>query len=162
VLPRLHSPRKGWSIIQHLNEAQKAERDSENLLGTLFSRKDPLRLRTGSIITVTSWNNADKASTTVFSGVLMGIRRRGVDTAFRLRNIINRLGIEIQFKVLSPLIKEIKVVRRAQKGTNKGSVKALRQANAYYLRDRPELLRNLAGALKADRVEAAQQAGRSA
>lgn len=108
---------------------------------------------------MTTWTNADKEAISSFSGVLLGVRRRGVDTAFRVRNIVNRVGIEMQYKVLSPMIKDIKVVKRAEKGQAKSGsgVRAIRQANAYFLRDRPELLRNLAGALKADRVAVGKQ-----
>lgn len=91
----------------------------------------------------------------------MGVKRSGSDYSFRLRNVVNKLGIEVQFKILSPLIKEIKVVKRAEKVPGRGGIKALRQANAYYLRDRPELLRNLGGTLRQDLLEekkfAAQQ-----
>jgi len=76
----------------------------------------------------------------------MGMRRRGVDTSFRLRNIVNKVGVEMSFKVCSPMIKEIRVVRRAEGGS--GPVKDLRRAKVNYLRDRPQMLAAIASALK--------------
>ncbi len=76
----------------------------------------------------------------------MGMRRRGVDTSFRLRNIVNKVGVEMSFKVCSPMIKEIKVVRRAE--GSKGPVKDLRRAKVNYLRERPQMLAAIASALK--------------
>jgi large subunit ribosomal protein L19 len=76
----------------------------------------------------------------------MGMRRRGVDTSFRLRNIVNKVGVEVSFKVCSPMIKEVRVVRRAE--GNKGPVRDLRRAKVNYLRERPQMLAAIASALK--------------
>ena len=76
----------------------------------------------------------------------MGMRRRGLDTSFRLRNIVNKVGIEVSFKVCSPMIKEIRVVRRAEGG--KGSISNLKRAKVNYLRGRPQMLSAIASALK--------------
>lgn len=78
--------------------------------------------------------------------------------SFRLRNIVNKVGVEISFKLLSPLIKEIRIVKRAEKAPRRGGIKAFRQANAYFIRDRPELLRNLAGAIKEDTTRERREA----
>jgi large subunit ribosomal protein L19 len=162
VPQRLLSPKKGWAVVRAHDEAARRLRDPQNLCGTLFSRRHPDRLRAGSILTVTTYTNMAKEGVSSFSGVLMGVKRTGSDYSFRLRNIVNKVGVEVQYKVLSPLIKEIKVVRKAMKNPKLGEVKALRQAQAYYLRDRPDLLKNLAGVLKQDRVEMAKQRDRSA
>lgn len=79
----------------------------------------------------------------------MGIRRRGVDTSFTLRNVISRLGVETSFKIYSPMIKEVKIVKRAEGGKTSG-VKDLKRAKVNYLRDRAGLMEKIAGALKAE------------
>jgi len=84
----------------------------------------------------------------------MGMRRRGVDTSFRLRNVVNKTGVEQVFKVCSPMIKEIKVVRRAI--GRKGPVKDLRKAKINWIREKPGILSNIASALKQDRITANQ------
>jgi len=63
-----------------------------------------------------------------------------------LRNIVNKVGVEVSFKVCSPMIKEVRVVRRAE--GNKGPVRDLRRAKVNYLRERPQMLAAIASALK--------------
>lgn len=59
---------------------------------------------------------------------------------------MNKVGIEVSFKVCSPMIKEIRVVRRAEGG--KGSISNLKRAKVNYLRGRPQMLSAIASALK--------------
>ncbi|WVW80103.1 ribosomal protein L19 [Kwoniella bestiolae CBS 10118] len=142
VPPSLLNPRKGWSIITHLN-ATSPKSEYHNL----FARRHPDRLRTGSVITVLQYTDATKKTVSPFSGVLMGIKKRGgVDTSFKLRNIVNKIGVEMSFKLNSPLIKEIKVVREA-KGRS-GQIKDLRRAKVNYLRERQGVMTSIASALK--------------
>lgn len=61
-----------------------------------------------------------------FAGVLIDIRRRGVDTGFLLRGQVTRIGVEVWFKLYSPNIEGIDVVQR--------SVKRARRAKLYYMR----------------------------
>jgi large subunit ribosomal protein L19 len=79
----------------------------------------------------------------------MGMRRRGVDTSFTLRNVIGKLGVESAFKIYSPMIKEVKIIKRAEGGRGSG-VRDLKRAKVNYLRDRAGLMERIAGALKAD------------
>lgn len=56
-----------------------------------------------------------------------------------LRNIISRTGVEMQFYVNSPHLKDIKVVQRA--GGSGAAAKQganVRRAKLFYLRDSPE------------------------
>ncbi|KAJ7086643.1 translation protein SH3-like domain-containing protein [Mycena epipterygia] len=103
------------------------------MLRNLFSRHSPKQLYPGSIITVT----ADHAPMT-FTGVLMAIRRRGPDTSILVRNIIQRTGVEMQFFVNSPHVKDIRVIQKPPKGR-------MRRAKLYYLRDAPDKMSALAG-----------------
>ena len=61
-----------------------------------------------------------------FEGVVIGIKKRGLGSAFTIRKISNGVGVERTFQTHSPLIGSIKVKR-------KGDV---RQAKLYYLRER--------------------------
>ena len=136
----LLKPRKGWSLILHQNAHFRSEADPQGLLGTMFSRRDPNRVLPGSILTINTWASTRKTRSTAFSGVLIGVRRRGIDTSVRVRNIIGRVGVETNFKIYSPLIRDVSVVRRA--GTRHGP-KAFRQSKAYFVRERPELLKSI-------------------
>ena len=64
----------------------------------------------------------------------------------------------MNYKVCSPMIKEIRVIMRAE-GT-RGTGKALGRNKAYWLRDKPELLAKIASKVKQARVEAFDAAGR--
>lgn len=133
--------------MTHVNEDLKKEVDPNGLLKTLFARRSRERLRTGSVVSVISYLKPDKTGgVSPFSGVLMKVRRRGVDTSFTLRNIVAKTGVEMSFKVCSPMIKEIKIVRKAE--GRSGPIKDLRRARANYLRDRPDMMATIASALK--------------
>ena len=61
-----------------------------------------------------------------FSGVVMSIKSRGVDTSVLLRNHLTRIATEMSIKVYSPLIQSMEVAQRA--------AKRKRRARLYYLR----------------------------
>ncbi|KAJ7667784.1 hypothetical protein DFH06DRAFT_1126503 [Mycena polygramma] len=107
--------------------------EKQQMLRQLFSRSSRYQLYPGSIITVT----VEHAPMT-FTGVLLAIRRRGPDTSFVVRNIIQRTGVEMQFFVNSPHLKDIQVIQKPPKGR-------MRRAKLYYLRDSPEKMSMLAG-----------------
>ena len=61
-----------------------------------------------------------------YEGVVIGIRNRGVNSAFTVRKISHGVGVERTFQTHSPLIDSVTVKRRGD----------VRQAKLYYLRDR--------------------------
>ena len=60
-----------------------------------------------------------------FEGVVIGKRNRGLNSAFTVRKMSNGVGVERTFQTYSPLIGNIRVVRRGD----------VRQAKLYYLRE---------------------------
>jgi large subunit ribosomal protein L19 len=60
-----------------------------------------------------------------FEGVVIGIKQRGLNSAFIVRKISHGVGVERTFQTHSPLIKGIEVKRRGD----------VRQAKLYYLRE---------------------------
>ncbi|TFK76132.1 RNA-binding domain-containing protein [Pluteus cervinus] len=124
--------RKGKGLMEHLNKSLPSP-DKQKMLQTLFSRRSPSCLRPGSIVTVT----LEHAPTT-FTGVLLSIRRRGPDTSFLVRNIIQRTGVEMQFFASSPHVKDVKVLQKPPKDR-------MRRAKLFYLRDSPEKMSMIAG-----------------
>ena len=61
-----------------------------------------------------------------YEGVVIGIRNRGVNSAFTVRKISHGVGVERTFQAHSPLIASITVKRRGD----------VRKAKLYYLRER--------------------------
>jgi len=68
----------------------------------------------------------DRTRLQAFEGVVMNIKKAGLNSAFIVRKISNGIGVERTFQMHSPLIESIAVKR-------KGDV---RQATLYYLRER--------------------------
>lgn len=60
-----------------------------------------------------------------FEGVVIGIRSRGLNSAFTVRKISHGVGVERTFQTYSPLIESISIKRRGD----------VRQAKLYYLRE---------------------------
>lgn len=145
------------SLLRTLNGHLTSQHANSGQYLDLFSRRSKERLLPGSVLTVTSYatpptpENPNPA-TTVFSGVLIASRRRhqGRDTSIRLRNLVGRTGVEVSFKVFSPLVKDIKVVQRAETSgpavvgkdgvelpRRKPALRAARRAKMYFVRDQP-------------------------
>ena len=61
-----------------------------------------------------------------FEGVVMGVKKGGLNSSFIVRKISNGIGVERTFQTHSPMIDSVKVKR-------KGDV---RQAKLFYLRER--------------------------
>ncbi|MEE8119108.1 MAG: 50S ribosomal protein L19 [Gammaproteobacteria bacterium] len=61
-----------------------------------------------------------------FEGVVIAKRNRGLNSSFTVRKISHGEGVERVFQAYSPMVHEIKVLRRGD----------VRQAKLYYLRDR--------------------------
>ncbi|GAA5863210.1 hypothetical protein JCM3774_000812 [Rhodotorula dairenensis] len=176
------APRAGGdSLLRTLNAHLSSQHPKADVYLPLFSRRARDRIRPGSVLTVTSYATAPTAenptpAATVFSGVLIGIRRRhgGRDTSIRLRNLVGRTGVEMVFKVLSPLVKDIKVVQRAETsgpavvakdGSTSGprrkpALKAARRAKMYFVRRQPDRLVSVAGIVKQAREREANQSKR--
>ena len=68
----------------------------------------------------------DRTRLRAFEGVVMGVKKGGLNSSFIVRKISSGIGVERTFQTHSPMIDSIKVKR-------KGDV---RQAKLFYLRDR--------------------------
>jgi large subunit ribosomal protein L19 len=62
----------------------------------------------------------------VFEGIVMRTRNSGIASAITVRRIASGVGVERTFKLNSPRIEKIEVVRHGQ----------VRRAKLYFLRDR--------------------------
>ncbi|KAF2467919.1 uncharacterized protein BDR25DRAFT_291368 [Lindgomyces ingoldianus] len=87
----------------------------------LFSKTNPECARVGDILLV-RMRTGDP-----FSGVCINIRRRGVDTAILLRGQLTRVGVEMWYKIYSPLVEGIEVVQRVAKRARRARLTYMRK-----------------------------------
>ena len=100
------------NIIEQIN-AEQATRELPE-----FSPGD-------TVIVSVKVREGDRERLQAFEGVVIAIKKRGLNSAFTVRKISHGTGVERVFQTQSPLIDSVKVKRR-------GSV---RRAKLYYLRD---------------------------
>lgn len=67
----------------------------------------------------------DRERLQAFEGVVIGIRNRGLNSAFTVRKMSHGVGVERTFQTHSPLIESVTLKRRGD----------VRQAKLYYLRE---------------------------
>jgi len=67
----------------------------------------------------------DRERLQAFEGVVIGIRSRGLNSAFTVRKISHGVGVERTFQTYSQLIDSVQLKRRGD----------VRQAKLYYLRE---------------------------
>ncbi|CAH7672700.1 translation protein SH3-like domain-containing protein, partial [Phakopsora pachyrhizi] len=120
---------------------------------SLFKRKHPDSVRPLSVLKVELYTNPARTTTNVFTGVLMGVRRNGTETSFRLRAIVERIGVEQKFNVFSPMIKNITVIKRAgdREGVINGKplIRRPRRNKLFYLREHPQKMPDVRKVIKA-------------
>ena len=89
--------------------------------------KDVPEFRPGDTISVqVRVKEGSRERLQAFEGVVIGIKSRGLNSAFVVRKISHGVGVERTFQTHSPLIAGIEVKRRGD----------VRQAKLYYLRER--------------------------
>ena len=90
-------------------------------------KADTPSFRPGDTVVVSvKVREGDRTRLQAFEGVVMNIKKAGLNSAFIVRKISSGIGVERTFQMHSPLIDSISVKR-------KGDV---RQATLYYLRER--------------------------
>ena len=92
----------------------------------MFSEKNPESVLPGSILQVELLGSKTSNSTNTFLAVLLGINQKGLGTTLLLRTMVTKVGVEMVIPLLSPMVRSIKVVRKAEKGEYK-------QTKLYYL-----------------------------
>ncbi|EEB93593.1 hypothetical protein MPER_07722 [Moniliophthora perniciosa FA553] len=140
IHPERHAPPpaplvQGKGLMAYLRQNLPTP-EKQALLRDLFSKHSPNRLYAGSVVNVTMEHAPFQ-----FTGVILSIRRRGPDTSFVVRNVVQRTGVEMQIFANSPHVKSIKLLQKPPKGR-------MRRAKLFYLRDSPEKMSALASGKK--------------
>lgn len=78
---------------------------------------------------------------------------------------MNKTGVEVNYKIYSPMIKKIEVIKPAggsvKTGTGAGELKDLGRAKVNYLRDKPGVMNQIASAVRATAAVGAAAPARS-
>lgn len=89
-------------------------------------------LRPGDVVQLKVEVPENKRRVSTFRGIVMAIRRSGLQSTFRIRRFLAGVGVELLFPMFSPNIKEMKVLEHRKVRRNK----------LYYLRDKMQDKRN--------------------
>ncbi|KAF1967494.1 hypothetical protein BU23DRAFT_542821 [Bimuria novae-zelandiae CBS 107.79] len=107
--------------VSALTASQLAIHDPTGARARLFDRANPECARVGDILLVRQRTGEP------FAGVCINVRRRGIDTAILLRGQLTRVGVEMWYKVYSPLVEGIEVVQRAQRKARRARLTYMRK-----------------------------------
>ena len=89
--------------------------------------KDHPEFRAGDTVEVkVKVTEGQRTRLQAFEGLVISVKKRGLNSAFIVRKISNGVGVERTFQTHSPLIDSIKVKRRG----------LVRQSKLYYIRER--------------------------
>jgi len=127
TLERIQNDMKGKSLMQYLGQ------EIINKMGlrsrqALLDWRNPDYLSAGAVVQVQMISSKTSKKRTTLTGVVIAVRRHGVATNFTIRNRILDEGVEITLPLFSPMITNIRVLRRER----------VRRAKLYYLRRSPD------------------------
>ncbi|KAI1393417.1 translation protein SH3-like domain-containing protein [Hypoxylon trugodes] len=127
IYPRVPSARKTHPAALESYHAQQITRlDRTGARRALFNKSNVDSARVGDVLQVTTRRGAGNSGEP-FAGVLLSIRRAGVDTAILLRNHISKVSVEMWFKIFSPNVVGIEVVWRRPKRARRARLTYMRQ-----------------------------------
>ena len=101
-------------------EAQRPILDPTGARTRLFDRRNSEGAKVGDVLHTTFKSGEP------FSGAILSIRQRGINTSVLLRNHITRIGAEMHIKVFSPLVRSMEIAQRTPKRK--------RRTRLYYMR----------------------------
>ena len=105
-----------------MNLIQKLEQEEIARLG----RKIPDFVPGDTVIVSVNVVEGERKRVQAFEGVVVGIKKRGINSSFIVRKISSGEGVERTFQTHSPLIASIEIKRRGD----------VSRAKLYYLRQR--------------------------
>ncbi|KAL2181834.1 mitochondrial 54S ribosomal protein bL19m [Thermothelomyces heterothallicus CBS 202.75] len=109
------------NALQALHEAQIKKMDPTGARTALFA-KTREAAKVGDVLMVTHRRGGEP-----FAGVLLSIRRRGIDTAILLRNHLGKVGVEMWFKIYNKNVAGIEIVKRRNKRARRARLTYMRK-----------------------------------
>lgn len=120
-LTHAHLKRPFPTPVQAHHDYQIRKMDPSGARTKLFAKDNKDAARVGDVLMVSAKRSAEP-----FAGVLMCIRRRGIETAILLRGQLSRIGVEMWFKVYSRNVTGIEIIKRATKRARRAKLTYLR------------------------------------
>lgn len=118
--PHLTRPFPTPVIAHHAYQIKKM--DPSGARTKLFAQDNKDAAHVGDILLVQA-----KRSSEPFAGVLMCIRRRGIESAILLRGQLSKIGVEMWFKIYSRNVTGIEIIKRTEKRARRAKLTYLRQ-----------------------------------
>jgi large subunit ribosomal protein L19 len=109
-------------VLEAFSDAQIRLRDPTGARTALFSRSNRYGAHVGDVLMVTMRRGGEP-----FAGVLMSIRRAGIDTAILLRGQVTKVGVEMWYKLYSSKISGIEIVWRRPKRARRARLTYMRK-----------------------------------
>ena len=104
-----------------LRDQQIAQHDPTGARTRMFSKTHADSAKSGDVLMVTSKSGEP------FAGVMLQIRRRGLDTAIQLRGQSMKTGVELWFKIYSPTTTAIDIIWRRPKRARRARLTYMRK-----------------------------------
>ncbi|KAI3401278.1 hypothetical protein diail_11984 [Diaporthe ilicicola] len=118
--PHLKPPPANPVAAHHAYQIRKM--DPSGARTRLFSKTNPDSARVGDILLVTTKRAAEP-----FAGVLMTIRRRGIESSLLLRSQLAKTGVEMSFKIYSRNVTGIEIIKRRTRRARRARLTYLRK-----------------------------------
>jgi ribosomal protein L19 len=96
--------------------------DPTGVRTALFSKSNREGAKVGDILLVTHRRGGEP-----FAGVLLSIRRRGIDSAILLRNHLSKVGVEMWYKIYNKNVAGIEIVKRKPKRARRARLTYMRK-----------------------------------
>ena len=118
---------KGKSLMAFLENEQIGKMGLRSRQA-LLDWRNPDYLAAGAVVQVQMITSKTSKRRTQFLGTCIAVRRNGIGSNFVLRNTVLDEGVEVTFPLYSPLITNIRVLRR----------EPVRRAKLYYFKRNPD------------------------
>ena len=124
--------REGHLLMRAIDYDLRTRYDHDDRM-KLFAKDAEPRIWPGSLVMVEQLTSKTRGTKTVFAGILVAIRRRGLQSNIVLRNYVLGTAVEMMFPLFSPTILNVKILKSRKMDNISGD-------SAYWIRDNPQKL----------------------
>ncbi|KAI8810512.1 hypothetical protein BJ742DRAFT_800617 [Cladochytrium replicatum] len=99
-------------LMRAIDLDQRARHDFDDRYATLFRSDSPDAIVPGTVVAVEVVSSRSRPQPSLFAGLVVAVRRKGIMTHMILRNYLAGTGVELVVPVFSPLVTKIVVLKR--------------------------------------------------